>query len=175
GLHEKVRDGLLILIGALWVAIFAQLRIPLPFTPIPITGQTFAVLLVAASLGAWRGVASLALYLGFGISGLPVFAGGAAGLGHLFGPSGGYLFGFLLAAYVIGRMAERGLERSLRTSFLPFLIGTFLIYLCGASWLAFFLGPIAALQKGVLPFVLGDSIKLILAALALPTAWRLTR
>ncbi|MFN3742753.1 MAG: biotin transporter BioY [Anaerolineales bacterium] len=174
-LQQKVRDGLLILVGAWWIALFAQVRIPLPFTPIPITGQTFAVLLIGASLGARRGLASVMLYLGLGIGGLPVFAGGASGLAHLLGPSGGYLLGFLLAAYVIGWMAEQGLERSFRTSFFPFLIGTLLIYLSGASWLAFYVGPFAALEKGVLPFLVGDLIKLSLAALALPAAWKLVR
>lgn len=174
-LHQKARDGLLIFAGSLWVALLAQVRIPLPFTPVPITGQTFAVLLVSASLGSRRGLASLALYLGLGISGLPVFAGGTGGLKHLFGPTGGYLLGFLLAAYVIGRMAEKGLERSIRTSFIPFLVGTLLIYISGASWLAFYVGPAAALEKGVLPFLVGDSIKLVMAALALPAAWKLVR
>lgn len=173
--HEKAQDGLLILAGTLWVALFAQVRIPLPFTPVPITGQTFAVLLVGASLGARRGLASLALYLVLGLSGLPVFAGGTGGLKHLFGPTGGYLLGFLLATYVIGRMAERGLERSIRTSFIPFLLGTLLIYISGASWLAFYVGPAAAIQKGVLPFLAGDLIKLVMAALALPAAWKMVK
>lgn len=173
--NQKVREALLIITGALWVALFAQVRIPLPFTPVPITGQTFAVLLIGAALGAQRGTAALLLYLSMGLSGLPVFAGGTGGLAHLAGPTGGYLIGFVLATYVIGHMAERGLERTIRTSFLPFLLGTGIIYLAGVSWLAIYLGPVAAVQKGLLPFLIGDALKLLLAALALPAAWKLAQ
>lgn len=172
---QQLRDLLLIAGGALLVALFAQIRIPLPFTPVPLTGQTFAVLLVGAALGSRRGFASLGLYLLSGLAGLPVFSGGAAGMTHLFGPTGGYLLGFVVAAYVIGWLAERGLERSLRTSLLPFALGTLIIYVLGAGWLAFYVGPQAAFVKGVLPFLPGDLLKLALAALALPTAWKLAR
>lgn len=172
---QKLRDLLLVAAGALLVALFAQIRIPLPFTPVPLTGQTFAVLLVGAALGARRGAASLGLYTGLGLAGLPVFAGGAAGLGYALGPTGGYLLGFILAAYIIGLFAECGLERDIRASLLPFLVGTVIIYLLGAGWLAFFVGPQAAIAKGVLPFLPGDLLKLVLAALALPAAWRLSR
>ncbi len=172
---QKLRDLLLIAAGALLVAILAQVRIPLPFTPVPLTGQTFAVLLVGAALGARRGAASLGLYAGLGLSGLPVFAGGASGLSYALGPTGGYLLGFIAAAYVIGQLAERGLERSIRTSLLPFAVGTVIIYALGAGWLAFYVGPQAAILKGVLPFLPGDLLKLALAAIALPAAWKLSR
>ncbi len=172
---SKVRDLGWMVLGALWVALFAQVRIPLPFTPVPITGQTFAVLLVGAALGAGRSAGALMLYLLMGMIGLPVFAGGAAGLFHLTGPTGGYLIGFLLAAVVVGRMAEHGWERSFRTSLLPFSLGTLIIYLVGVPWLARYVGPEAAIQKGLLPFLPGDLIKLLLAALALPSAWRLVQ
>ncbi len=171
----KVRDLGWMVLGALWVALFAQVRIPLPFTPVPITGQTFAVLLVGAALGAGRGAGALMLYLLMGMTGLPVFAGGAAGLSHLSGPSGGYLIGFVIAATAVGRMAEHGWERSFRTSLLPFSLGTLLIYLVGVPWLALYVGAEAAIQKGLLPFLPGDLIKLLLAALALPSAWRLVQ
>lgn len=174
-MDQKVRDLLLVAIGALLIALLAQVRIPLPFTPIPLTGQTFAVLLVGAALGAKRGFASIGLYTVFGLTGLPVFAGGASGLGYAFGPTGGYLLGFILAAYVVGRLAERGLERSLRTSLLPFLTGTLIIYTLGAGWLAFYVGPAAALAKGVLPFIAGDALKIAAAAMALPSAWKLVK
>ncbi len=173
--NQKVREALLILAGALWVALFAQVRIPLPFTPVPITGQTFAVLLIGAALGAQRGAAALVLYLSMGLSGLPVFAGGTGGFDRLAGPTGGYLIGFVLAAYVIGRMAERGLERTIRTSFLPFLLGTGIIYLAGVSWLALYIGLPAAIEKGLLPFLIGDVLKLLLASIALPSAWKLAQ
>jgi biotin transport system substrate-specific component len=168
-----LRDLLLITFSALFVAAFAQIRIPLPFTPVPITGQTFAVLLAGAALGSVRGAASLALYTAMGALGLPFFAGGASGLAYMSGPTLGYLVGFVAAAYVIGRLAERGLERSMRTSLLPFLAGTLVIYLFGAGWLAILFGMEQALALGVLPFLIGDAIKLVLAALALPAAWKM--
>jgi biotin transport system substrate-specific component len=170
-----LRDLLLITISALFVAAFAQIRIPLPFTPVPLTGQTFAVLLVGAALGSKRGTASLALYTVMGALGLPFFAGGTSGLAYMSGPTLGYLIGFIVAAYVIGRLAERGLDRSVRTSLVPFLIGTLVIYLFGAGWLAVLFGLEQALALGVLPFLLGDAIKMVLAALALPVAWKFIR
>lgn len=172
---QKIRDLLLISAGALLVALLAQVRIPLPFTPVPLTGQTFAVLLVGAALGSRRGLASLSLYSLVGALGLPVFAGGAAGAAYAFGPTGGYLLGFIVAAYVTGLLAERGLERSLRTSILPFLAGTLVIYILGAGWLSVQFGLEKALAMGVLPFLVGDTIKLALAAIALPAAWKLAK
>ncbi|NCP88305.1 MAG: biotin transporter BioY [Anaerolineae bacterium CG_4_9_14_3_um_filter_57_17] len=172
---RRIHNLLLITAGAALVALLAQVRIPLPFTPVPLTGQTFAVLLVGAALGSRRGAASLTLYALSGALSLPVFAGGASGAAYIFGPTGGYLLGFILSAWVIGLLAERGLERSIRTSMLPFLVGTVIIYALGAAWLAFFVGPAAAITKGVLPFLPGDALKLILAALTLPAAWKLTK
>ncbi len=169
------RDLGLILAGTLFTAALAQVRIPLPFTPVPLTAQTFAVLLVGAALGARRGALSLGLYLALGLIGLPVFAGGASGAAYALGPTGGYLLGFVAAAWVAGRLAERGLERSLRTSWLPFLSGMLVIYACGAGWLALLLGLSKALILGVLPFLVGDALKIVLAALALPAAWKLVR
>jgi biotin transport system substrate-specific component len=169
-----LRDAILVLLGALLVAGLAQIEIPLPFTPVPITGQTFGVLLVGAALGSKRGAASLISYLALGTIGLPFFAGGAHGLNILIGATGGYLIGFVVAAYVIGWLAEHGLERSVRTSLLPFLIGTVIIYGCGVAWLAIVLGSLSkAIAAGLLPFLIGDSIKLIAASLALPAAWKL--
>ena len=168
-----LRDLTLIVLGALFVAILAQVKIPLPFTPVPLTGQTFAVLLVGAILGSRRGAASMALYIALGAVGLPVFAGGASGLTYLSGATLGYLIGFVLTAYVIGLLAERGLERSVRTSIFPFLIGTMIIYICGITWLAVLLGGFSkAVAAGLLPFLIGDAIKLIAAALTLPAAWK---
>ena len=170
-----MRDAMLVIGAVTLVALLAQVKIPLPFTPVPLTGQTFAVLLVGAALGAKRGALSMALYTAIGTLGLPVFAGGAAGLAYLSGPTLGYLAGFIVAAFVIGKMAERGLERNLRTSLLPFFVGTLIIYAFGAGWLAILLGVEKALALGVLPFIAGDLIKLALAALALPAAWKFAR
>jgi biotin transport system substrate-specific component len=169
---EWVRDLFLIVAGSLLVALFAQIEIPLQ--PVPITGQTFAVLLVGALMGARRGGAALSLYLIEGISGLPFFSGGASGSAYLFGATGGYLIGFVAAAYAIGVMAERGLERNFRTSLIPFLVGTAIIYICGIAWLALVLGSLQqAVIFGLLPFLVGDALKLIAAAIALPSAWKL--
>jgi biotin transport system substrate-specific component len=169
-------DVVLILLGTLFMAVLAQVKIALPFTPVPLTGQTFAVLLVGAAIGSRRGAASMALYIALGALGLPVFAGGAAGLAYLSGATLGYLIGFVLAAYVIGLLAERGLERNVRTSIIPFLIGTVIIYVCGVAWLTVVLGSISkAVAAGLLPFLIGDAIKLIAATLALPAAWRFVR
>jgi biotin transport system substrate-specific component len=107
---------------------------------------------------------------------LPVFAGGAAGLAYLSGATLGYLIGFVLAAYVIGLLAERGLERSVRTSVLPFLVGTVIIYACGIAWLTVILGSFSkAFAAGLLPFLIGDTLKLVAASLVLPAAWKLVK
>lgn len=170
-----LRDLILITIGALFVAVFAQVRISLPFTPFPLTGQTFAVLLTGAALGSMRGAASIILYTTMGALGLPFFAGGASGLTYMSGPTLGYLVGFIVAAHVIGMLAELGLERSVRTSLIPFLVGTLIIYVFGAGWLAILFGIEKAFALGVLSFIVGDTIKLILAGLMLPATWKLIK
>lgn len=171
-----VRDVLLVVAGSLLIAALAQIEILLPFTPVPITGQTFGVLLIGAALGSKRGVAALLLYITEGALGLPFFAGGASGVGILTGATAGYLVGFVAAAYIVGLLAERGLERSLRTSIIPFLVGTIVIYIFGVAWLAIVLGGLGkAIVAGALPFLLGDAIKLVAAALALPAAWKLVK
>ncbi len=167
-----MRDLSLIVAGSLFVALFAQIEIPM--RPVPITGQTFAVLLVGALLGSKRGAAAMIAYIVEGAAGLPFFAGGASGVGILTGATAGYLVGFVVAAYVIGLLAERGLERSVRTSIVPFLIGTLIIYIFGVTWLSILVGNLdKGIQFGLLPFLIGDAIKLIAAALALPAAWKL--
>jgi len=158
----------------LLLAALAQVEIPLPFTPVPITGQTFGVLLVGAALGSRRGAASMLAYITAGASGLPYFAGGGSGPGILTGATAGYLAGFIVAAYVVGLLAERGYERRMRTSILPFLLGTLIIYTFGIAWLSTLVGGLQkAVTLGVMPFLIGDTIKLIAAALALPAAWKL--
>ncbi len=166
----------LIVAGSLLMAALAQVIIPLPFTPVPITGQTFGVLLIGAAFGSKRGAASMFLYIIAGALGLPFFAGGVSGGHVLIGATAGYLVGFVVAAYVIGLLAERGLERSVRTSFVPFFVGTLIIYLFGIAWLAVALGSFSkAVAAGLLPFLIGDAMKLAAAALALPAAWKLVK
>ncbi len=174
--NRLVRDALLVLGGSLLVAAFAQIRIVLPFTPVPLTGQTLAVLLVGAALGKNHASISMLLYLGMGIVGMPVFAGGAQGLAYLSGATGGYLIGFVAAAYIIGWLAEQGLDRDFRTAFLPFLVGEIVIYTFGVTWLTVYVGDLSkALVLGFHPFLVGDAIKIALAVLLLPAAWKLVR
>lgn len=173
---QRIRDLFLVIGGGILVAAFAQIRIPLPFTPVPITGQTLAVLLVGATLGSRRGVVSMLLYLGLGLIGLPVFTGGAHGLAYMTGATGGYLLGFVAAAYIVGKLAELGLDRQVRSAIIPFLVGQVIIYTIGVLWLSIYLGDFSnALTLGLLPFILGDVIKMVLAALLLPTAWKFVR
>ena len=165
----------LIVIGSLLTALAARVTIPLPFTPVPITGQTFAVLLTGAVLGSRRGAASMALYVAQGLAGLPVFAGGKAGLAVLLGPTGGYLIGFIVAAFVTGWLAEHGWDRRPLTTALAMVLGNVVIYLFGVSWLAAFVGVERAPLLGLVPFLPGDLFKILLATLALPGAWALVR
>ncbi len=176
---SRVRDLLLILGGSLFVAVLAQVRIPLPFTPVPITGQTLGVLLVGASFGARLGCLTLLLYLLEGILGLPVFTGGGSGFSHLAGVTGGYLLAFPLVAGLMGWFVERwGVDRRAWKMAVAMLVCTALIYLIGATWLGVWLnqnvGPTSlweVLNKGVFPFWIGDLIKLGLTALLLPLTW----
>ncbi|HIE51076.1 MAG TPA: biotin transporter BioY [Armatimonadetes bacterium] len=169
------RDWLLIAGGSLWVALSAQVAIPLPFTPVPITGQTFGVLLVGFALGARRGAASLVLYLVEGAAGLPVFAGATGGMARLWGPTGGYLFGFVAAAALTGYLAERGWDRRVSWTFLGMALGNAVIYLCGLPWLAHFVGEGQVWAAGLLPFLAGDGLKAALAAALLPFVWQVVR
>jgi biotin transport system substrate-specific component len=167
-------DISLILGGSLFVALCAKITIYLPFSPVPITGQTLAVLMVGALLGSQRGAACLLTYLLEGAAGLPVFAvGETSGLARLMGPTGGYLVGFVAAAYVSGLLAERGWDRRVGTTILALLIGNGTLYVLGILWLAAFVGLERALPLGLYPFVPGDLLKLATAATLLPAGWRL--
>ena len=168
-------DALLVLAGAALVALAAQVELHLPFTPVPITGQTFAVLLVGASLGAARGTASLLLYLAAGLVGAPVFAGGEGGWEWVEGATGGYLAGFVVAAAVTGRLAERRWDRRFSSAVAAMLTGNVVVYLFGLAWLSHVVdaGVEKTLQLGLYPFVVGDLLKLYLAGALLPAAWRL--
>ncbi len=160
---------------ALLTALAAQIVIPLPFTPVPITGQTFAVLLAGAALGAGAGAASQALYVFLGAAGLPFYADGASGWTVVRGATGGYLIGFIVAAWLVGRLAERRQDRSVATAIPAFLLGSVVIHLFGVPWLAASLdaGWTEAAALGSVPFIPGDLAKVALAGLALPAAWKL--
>lgn len=160
---------------AILIGVFAQLTIPLPFTPVPISGQTFAVLIGGAALGARRATLGSVLYLGLGLVGVPWFAGGAAGLHVAADPTFGYLVGFIAASALVGALAERGLDRTPWTMALVMVVGNTVIYAFGVSVLAVALhvGPAKALALGMVPFLPGDAIKLVLAVALLPGAWYL--
>lgn len=166
-------DLSLLLAASTLVALCAQVSITLPSSPVPITGQTLAVLLSGALLGSRRGAACLLAYLLEGALGLPVFAGGTAGLGKLLGPTGGYLIGFVAAAWVTGWLAERGWDRRPATAFVAMLTGNLTIYLFGLPWLAYFVGAEKVLTSGFFPFIAGDLLKLLLGTSLLPLGWKL--
>ena|SRR5436190_11702902 len=165
------------IVGSLVVAALAQVSIHLPFTPVPITGQTLGVLLVGASLGAGLGAVSLLLYLLEGAIGLPFYAGGHHGLSYLglSSVTAGYLWGFVLAAAVVGWLARRGWDRSIRSSIGAMFVGEIVLYATGVPWLmaALHVPLEKGLQLGLYPFVVGDTLKLLIAAGLLPAAWRL--
>lgn len=170
-----VTDLALIAGFAVLIGVFAQFTIPLPFTPVPVSGQTFAVLLGAAALGTRRATLGSLLYLGLGLVGLPWFAGGSGGLHIAVDPTFGYLVGFIAASAMVGALAERGLDRSPWTMALVMVAGNLVIYAFGVSVLALSLhvGAAKALALGMVPFLPGDAIKLVLAVILLPGAWYL--
>jgi len=169
------RDVLLVLSFSAVTALCAQIAFWIG--PVPITGQTFAVLLAGALLGSKRGALSQLTYLGMGAMGAPVFAGWMGGPAVLLGPTGGYLLGFVAAAFVVGFLAERGWDRRLWSTALAMLIGSIVMYAFGLAWLAFWLDRFApessVLSVGLYPFIPGDLFKLVLAATALPSGWKL--
>lgn len=167
-------DAVLVVLFSAFVALTAQVEMPL--WPVPLTLQTLGVLFTGAVLGSRRGALALLLYLTEGALGLPVFAGGASGVGYMLGPTGGYLVGFVVAAGVVGWLAQRGWDRRLVWAAVAMVIGNVIIYVCGVAWLAVFLGDLwGALVKGMLLFVVGDLIKIAVAALTLPGGWKLAR
>lgn len=163
---------LLVVAASLVTAGAAQLEIRLPWTPVPVTGQTFAVLLSGVVLGARRAFLAQMLYLLEGASGLPFFAGGAAGLIQLVGPTGGYLIAFPFAAAVTGALAERAWDRKPVTMFLAMLAGSVIIFVLGLAQLSRFVPGEVLLSAGLLPFIPGDIAKSLLAAGVFPLAWK---
>ena len=169
----RLRAAALVLGGAGLTGLAAQISIPVHGSPVPVTGQTFGVLLVGAALGARRGAASMALYLLAGFVGVPWFAGGSSGSIHL--ATLGYLIGVILAGALVGALAERGADRSPWRTALTMVLGNLVVYACGVPYLALsaHLSAPAALHDGLAVFLLGDALKVLLAAGLLPGAWRL--
>jgi len=168
-----IREIVLVVTGSILIAFAAQFYFPLPFSPVPITGQTFAVLLLAALYGHNRGGLTILTYLILGIAGRPVFASGTFGIATIIGPTGGYLVGFLPAAYIVGFLSKKGWDRKVWTTATSMIIGNVVIYLVGTTWLSRFVGWDNVLQTGLIPFLIGDGAKIILATLLLPTGWKL--
>ena len=173
---DRVRSVVLVVAFSLFVALAAQVAVPLPWTPVPVTAQTFAVLLTGALLGSRLGALALLAYLAEGAVGLPFFQGGTGGLAPLFGPTAGYLFAFPAAAFVTGYLAERGWDRRYLPAAAAMATGSLVILAGGWAWLAIFLRSGAeAFRMGVAPFLFGDLLKIALAAAALPAGWALLR
>ena len=166
-----VGNVVLVLAGAAFIGLAAQVSLPIPGTPVPVTGQTFAVLLVGAAAGLWRGVASTALYAVVGLAGVPWFAGGASGMVTA---TFGYILGFVLAAAVVGLLAQRGWTRSPWRTFASMLVGSAVIYAVGVPWLKAAVGVTwsQAVSLGLTPFLVGDLLKAALAAGIFTLAWR---
>ena len=171
--RTRLADVVTVMSAAALTAASAQIVVPVPGSPVPMTGQTLAVLLTAAALGPARGALGQLLYLMAALVGLPVLAQGAGGASAVFGATAGYLLGFVVAAAVVGRLAQGGWSRTPVRVFASYAVGSVVIYAFGATVLALVTGHDMAwaVQKGVLPFVTGDALKALLAAGLLPLAW----
>ncbi|QEU94368.1 biotin transporter BioY [Streptomyces kanamyceticus] len=168
---SRVKDAALVLGGAALTGIAAQIAVPVPGSPVPVTGQTFAALLVGTALGARRGFLSLAVYALVGMAGMPWFAEAGSGVAA---PSLGYVLGMLLAATVAGSLARRGGDRSVLRTAGTMVLGSAIIYAVGVPYLAAATGMsmTQAVAAGLTPFLIGDALKAALAMGALPTAWK---
>lgn len=170
-----IYDFALIVGGSLLIGLCAHIKIFLPISAVPITGQTFAVLMIGALFGARRGSLCVLAYIAEGAAGLGVFASGI-GFAVLLGPSGGYIVGFIAAAYVVGLLAEMGWDRRVGTTILAMVLGNIIIYAFGAGWLCCLTGfNKAVLATGIYPFIVGDALKIVLAAAVLPAGWKLLK
>jgi len=157
------KDTVLVLGASIIIALFGPVALPLPFTPVPIAFQAHVILFLAVLLGSKRGSLATLAFLGQGAIGLPVFAGCKGGILHLAGPTGGYLFGYVLAAYVTGYLIERSKERTVKSTLFAICMGNLAIYLAGLPWLSMYVGVNKAFFLGMLPFLGGDVVKIILS------------
>ena len=171
---SALTHSLFIVGGTAFIALMAQISIPVPGSPVPVTGQTLAVLLVGTTYGARLGVATFSTYLLAGIAGAPVFAGGTYGIDRVIGATGGYLFGMLLATAVLGYLAERRADRNFATSFPAILFGTLIIFTFGLFWLHLSLDLTWAktFSLGLTPFIVGEVLKIAIVGTSLPLIWR---
>lgn len=156
-----VQDILISFLASVLIAVFAPISMKLPFIPVPFTLQNNIILFLAAIMGARRGALSVIFYLTQGIMGYPVFAAGKSGLAHLLGPTGGYLLGYLVAAFVVGKLVEMSRDKTPLRIFQIMGLGFLIIYFLGASYLSHFIGVKSAIVAGVLPFIVTDALKTI--------------
>ncbi len=176
GAQRALRYAVLAIAGTIILTLSAKVQVP--FWPVPMTMQPFAVLVIAMAYGSRLGAATVLLYLAEGAAGLPVFAGTpekGIGLAYMVGPTGGYLLGFAAAAALVGALAERGWDRRVATTALAMAAGIAVIYLFGVAWLTTLIGFEAAVANGLVPFLLGDALKIALAAGLMPTLWSVVR
>jgi biotin transport system substrate-specific component len=173
GASSRIRDAVLVLASSFAIGLLAQAEIRLPWTPVPVTLQPLAVFLLGAALGSRRAAITMLVYLAEGAAGLPFFAGGTAGLARLLGPTGGYLVGFVPAAFVIGFLAEHGWDRTPHRAFAAMFLGSIVLFGCGLARLAAFVPREQLLSLGLAPFVVGDLLKMLAAAGLLPALWKL--
>ena len=160
--------------GTLFLAALAQISIPIPGSPVPVTGQTLGVLLIGTSYGAGLGLATFAMYLLAGIAGAPVFAGASSGIEKITGATGGYLIGMMVATFLLGILANRQLDRRFLTALPTMLIGVLTIFTFGLFWLHYFTGNDWnwTIKAGLIPFIFGETLKIIVAGTSLPVVWR---
>lgn len=171
--YRWVYEIILVLTGTALIAISAKVQIPM--WPVPITAQTFAVLLIAALFGAKRGTVTVFAYLGEGALGLPVFAGPTAGLAYFAGPTVGFLIGFVIAAWIVGRLAEQGWDRKFKSTVKAMTLGTIVIFTCGLLWMQFYPIDESLLTAELFLLIPGAIIKIVLAAALLPSGWKLLK
>ena len=171
---DRLLDSLsklfLILVGSALIGLSAQIEVP--WYPVPVTGQTLMILLIGMAYGPVLGAVTVVAYLLEGALGLPAFSGGKAGWPVLVGFTGGYLFGFIVAAFTVGMLAVRGMGRTITGTVIAMVLGNLVIYACGVAWLQSLIGLEKAIAGGVLPFLYGDMLKILIAAFAMPAAWR---
>ena len=159
--------------AVIFLSLSAQIAVRLPFSPVPVTMQTLAVLTVGILYGSQRGALSILSYLAAGALGLPVFANGGAGLVYMCGPTGGYLMGFVFAAWSVGFLAQRGWDRKVWLTLFASIVGLICIFIFGLAWLALFVGADKVIALGLMPFIPGAIYKLALLSLTVPAGWKI--
>ncbi len=172
---SAITKSALIAGGVIFLSALAQIAIPVPGSPVPVTGQTLGVLLIGTSYGAGIGLATYSLYLLAGIAGAPVFAGASHGIEKVTGATGGYLIGMLIATYFLGLLANRRMDQRFITALPTMVFGSLIIFSCGVTWLHFYTGRdwIWAINAGLTPFIVGEILKIAIAGTSLPLVWQL--